>query len=1280
MRQGEWLAHLEITTFGTVGVRIEGRDVAALSGTKLGLLLTYLAAECPRRVPRQELARLFWPELDSDSARVNLRQGLFQLRRQLPDGPSPGLLEATPRYVHFRLQPGAEIDVIALRRLRADRGNLSPNQLATQVLAVIRQYHGPFLQPVRALQDLPELAAWAQTQREHYWSQLLTLIEENLADLCHSADAESLLAELQRLLALEPHEKALHRLLMLTMAGMGNRERALEHFERLKQQTGEDPGNLLIRTRDEIATPTPKATAPASLHAGSETAALRAERRRVTVVSCLVQPDADLDVELQHERMQHALEQLDLVLLNHRGHVVRAPGSGLLAYFGYPAGREQATVDAVHAAWQALQTAPANCQLRMSVDTDLIVTGVDPDIPDPAGQLSQRAQVLARSADTGTIVVSPSVYQRVSGYFLFSPHEGATGELAGSQRVTGNPGPLDRVDAQHARGLTPLAGRTAELERLQKVWHQTLNERTPHFVLIQGEAGLGKSRLARHLDERIRGQARSRFLLKCREDRSRQLLTPVRQALATWVGRGTMNASRERRLAHALAATQSLHPDAAATLSHWLTHPDSNDLERLAANGLDRDRIIDVLVDLTRRRAMRGPILLICDDVHWMDSGTAELLRRLYQHLPEQPLMVVLTARMSFRSNWRDVALEHLRLHALPEAAAHEIIERLDAQHRLSTHLRHQLVERGEGVPLFLEELTRYTLDAARSGALPDSLPPGLSNLLVARLEQTGTSRDLAHAAAVIGRDFDTRMLSHLLGQPADAIRRQLSRLTGRGFIEPVGVLDGVRYRFRHALFRQAAYESMLLTERTRLHGRLADLLRDDEGTSHTDWGQVANHLYQAGRLDEAVPAWLEAGETAFARGMLLEASRYFEDALICLDRELADREPSGERDKQTLRALGGLGASNLALLGYGSRTVHAIFERALRVTTPQRDAVQYFRVLWGLWHGAGSWHGFDEAHRLANDMEQVAAQSSDRLLQIAAHYVQGNTHFWSGQFPLALEHQTRALALYREDDHPHLVARHTENPAISARGFMAWTLLFFGNHARAWDEMDTACAEAAALEHRPTEAFVYAFRAALGFFADDPDEALTSAHRALAIADAYDYPLWRASGLALQHWALARQGDTSAVAPLREQAEALRHIMDGVSTIFQLFLLDALHATGVEPSERLEIATEALRNCLNRGDHGFEPAIRRLRAHALLECSDSIDDEGWQELERARRLAHDHGNPNIERLTLLDYARFARDDVWRQWSERELLRINHCIIPRRYAPEERLQPNPRLA
>ncbi|WP_026279825.1 AAA family ATPase [Thioalkalivibrio sp. ALJ16] len=1272
---------MEITTFGTVGVRVGDRDVPALSGTKLGLLLTYVATESPRRIPREELARLFWPDLDADSARVNLRQGLFQLRRQLPAG-DPPLLDTTPRYVRFQPQPESRIDFLILHRARAERRTTEgrENNAPPPDLATVCDYRGHFLEGLRALQDLPELAAWAQSQRDHHWQNLLVFIGHNLAALAKPNDGEPLLAELHRLLAMEPHDETLHHLLMKALAHLGHPKRALEHYAHLEAEAGKSPGELLARTREEILGA--ERAEASSQHAGSDDAeppVLRPERRRVTIVACHVQPDPGADVEIQQQQVNRSLEHVDLVLLSHHGHVVPSPGHGLLAYFGYPAGREEATVDAVHAAWQALTTAPGDCQLRLAVDTDLIVTGADPDLPDPAGQLTARVLDCAQHADPGTLRVSEPTYARVGGYFSFSPEDDGTG----AYRVTADPGPLDRVDAQAQRGMTPLTGRCPELQLLRAHWDQVLEAGAVRFVLIQGEAGLGKSRLARGLDLQVRGQARSRYLLKCREDRSRQLLAPVRQAFATWIGRDRLREARQRHLAHALVQT-GLATDPATQLAHWLTHPDTEGPENLAQAGLDRDRIIDTLVELVRRRAAHGATLLICDDLHWMDSGTSELLRRLYQRLHHNPLMAVLTARMSYRSSWRDLTIEHVRLHSLDADAAHSLVDRLDPHGRLSSGLRQQLVERGEGVPLFLEELTRYALEAARTGPSPESLPPGLSNLLVARLEQLGSARELAHSAAVIGRDFDTRILSRLRGQPADAIRRQLTRLTGKGFIEPAGMVDGVRYRFRHALFRQAAYESMLLTERTRLHGQLADLMQEDgeNGMQTADWGQIANHLYHAERYPEATRAWLQAGEAAFARGTLPEASHYFEDALACLEHfPDAHRTETDQTNYEhcTLRALGGLGASNLALLGYGSRTVNDIFERAMRLTAPEQDPVQYFRVLWGLWHGAGSWHGFTEAQRLADEMERLAERSGDRLLRIAAHYVRGNTHFWTGQFAEALEHQTRAIELYRDEDHTTLVARHTENPAISARGFLAWTLLHLGNHARAWEEIDAACEQADQLGHRPTEAFAYAFRAVLAFYSGDAESALPPARRALAIAREYDYPLWRAAGVTLESWALARQGQPDAFRVIEEQVEAMRHIMDGVNTIFQLILLDALQASHVDPARRLAVADEALAGCHQRGDFCFEAAIHRLRAVALLAADNGRKEEGWQALEQARKVAHQQGNPNIERQALLDYARLATDAQVQSWAERELLRINHCIIPRPH-PDEPRQHGPRLA
>lgn len=1249
------MEHLEITTFGTAGVRVGDRDIPALSGTKLGLLLTYLAAESPRRIPRAELAERFWPELDVESARVNLRQSLFQLRRHLaPITPLP--LHTTVRYVQFQPPPSARIDFLDLDKALAEEDDGKPETRARRVLDSVRSWHGRFLESVPVAGQLPGLADWLDAWRESSWNSLLGLLERHLPELGQTDDNEPLLAELQRLLAAEPDDEELHRLLMLALAATGSCDQALSHYAELEART--TPRPRLKQARDEIlALRHDRATgAPGRSSSAPETAALRPERRRVTVVACHVAPDEGLDVELQQQQVERTLEHLDLVLLSQRGHVVRAPGYGLLAYFGFPAGREEATLDAVHAAWQALNSAPGNCPLRLAVDTGLIVTGTDVDLPDPAGLLTAQAQELARSADPGSLVVSSAVHARVSGYFMLR-ERGTAGFV-----VVDHPGPRDRIDAQQDRGLAPFTGRTRELDLLRERWDATARERRPHFLLIQGEAGLGKSRLARRLSHETRRQTRSRFRLKCHEERSRHLLAPVRQALATWLGTSRMAPVRLQRLAAALTS-EEINPEQARKLARWLTHPEAG----ADASLPDRDTIIDRLVTLIGERARHAPVLLICDDVHWMDSGTAEFLRRLHQRLEDRPLLVILTARMSFRSRWRDLTLDHLRLHRLDDTEADTLITQLDPGRRLSGRQRRQLVQRGEGVPLFLEELARHALENARAGdAALAALPPGLSNFLVARLEQLGPARELAHIAAVIGREFDTRTLARLAGKPDATLRQQLVHLTEKGFIESVGVLEGLRYRFRHDLFRQATYESMLLGERTRLHSQIADMLARDPARTRdaADHGSLATHLHRAGRHGEAVAAWLRAGESALGRSMLPEAARHFEDALACLDGNGPDASEADTPRKAELRALIGYGTAIMPLRGHGTRDVTAVFQRARRIDGIEQDPILHFRTLWGLWHGTGSPHSLHEPDRLAMEMAQLAKQSDDRLLAIAAHYVQGSTHFRAGRLATALEHLTRAVALYCPGDHAELAARHAENPAIAAHGLMAWTLLFLGDHAGAWAEMDTVCERTSALHHQPTEALAATFRAALAFFGDAPHEALPAARRARTIADAGDYPLWRAAAIALEYWALIRQGDTAALEPVRTQAAAIAGLVDALQPTLQLVLLDALRAAAEAPEQRLAVADKALATCQSQGAVGFAPAIRRLHAEALLERSNGADPQAWEELEHARREAHAQGNPNIERLVLLDLVRFA-DESTRQRAEDELQRINRCIIPR---------------
>ncbi|WP_019021086.1 AAA family ATPase [Thioalkalivibrio sp. ALE23] len=1265
---GKALAQLEITTLGTERVSVDDREIPALSGTKAGLLLIYLVAESPRRVPRRELAELFWPELDSNNARVNLRQGLFQIRRHLGDTLAENLQAAT-RDVGFRVDDRCHADFL---RVAAEDTSFGPAfvapaeaspedalNLADRELARLELYQGHFLATDAVAEGLPRLEAWVRQQRDVLWSHARAAVERLHEYLRRAGEPERGIREMRRLLDLAPADEPLNAVFLRTLLLAGQPARAEEHYRRVEQLLEETDGHApgpalaeireqLERARDDGVQRTDRAPAPAT--------ALRQERRRLVLVVCDLRAPEHLDIEEQWERIRTALETLDALLLAHHGHVVRAPGQGLLAYFGYPAGREEAMMDAVRAAWQALGTAPSGVELRAAVDIDTVVTGDDPDIPDPAGRFTARVQAVARSLRPGILWVSAAVRENLEGFFEFQPWRGRPGGF----RVIEDPGPRDRVDARPATRQAPLAGRDAELRRLRGEWDRARRGGS-RWVLIQGEAGMGKSRLARGLAEQVDGHGVVRAL-KCREDTARQLLAPVRQTLGRWAATRNRRAAAERLLRR-LLQRHGEAAEKAATIAGWLTCPTTPDHELFRSGNVDRDHLLDALVDLTLTGVRGRALLLIVDDLHWMDSATSEFLRRLHHRGRDAALMVVLTTRMSYRSEWRDVEMESIVLQGLDNAAAGHLVAALDPGQALPRTVRDELVARGEGVPLFLEELTRFALEHGHPGTPGDELPPGLNNLLIARMEQLGPARELARAAAVIGRDFSVNILARLLERSTEHVRQQLGLLMRKGFVEPAGVSEGNLFRFRHALYRESALEAMLRSERSRLHDRLADLLQEEAERPYgaPAGGRVAVHLHQAGRYREAVTHWLQAGEQAFARGMLPEAAQHFQDALDCLQNDLADSASLNEAD--TLRALSGLGSASLALMGYGSRTVHGLFERAAELSRPERDPVEHFRVLWGLWHGAGSCQGFDEAARLAHEAEVVAERSGDRLLRIAAGYVQGNTCFWTGHFRQAMDHQTRTLELYQPRDHPRLIARHTENPAILSRAFFAWTLLFSGNHERAWVEMDRACQHADQLDHRPTQAFVYSFRSALGFFADRPHETLAASRKAHDIAEAYDYPLWRTGAVAVSAWARTRLGDDQAVDIIREQVEIMRSVMDGVSTLFRLFLLDAIRRGAPDPQECLAIADAALDNSLQRGDRCFQPTIRLQRARSLLELAHGADPEGWQELERARADAREQGNPNVERLVLLEVERHARDPDWRQWVARSLRQVDQCII-----------------
>lgn len=867
------VVRLELRTLGKTEVRLDGEVLPGLCHTKIGLLLAYLAVEQGRSVPRTELAGRFWPDQEADVGRANLRQALFQLRRHLGEAALP-LLRADARQV--RLCPEAGVSVDGLR-LEACAWPTAQRRLdPARLLAELAAYQGHFMADLGLPPEAVGLEDWLTQNRQRFWRAALAVLEQCLVEPPGPEANEQILRDLQRLLDLEPFDEVLHRLMMRALAASRQPTRALDHYlafeASLRRELDTRPGPTLRRLYSEMR----ERLAPAAQDT-VEDVSLRPERRRVALVVCDFRPlprsAGQTDVETLTAAVQQGAARVESALFEHRGHIVRLPWACLVGYFGYPSGREEATLDALRAAWEVLQNLPAGARPRLAVDSDVIITGSDPEVPDPAGLLTARALRLAEGGAPGTVSVSPGIRDRFQGRFRFADGAGA------APRLMDDLGHADRVEAQAALSAVPLLGRSEPMARLRRAWRRAGEGRCTSLV-IRSEAGMGKSRLARALVEDVRGEAGVVLMLPCRQRLKRQLLMPLRQALSAWIGpRPDQRRARARRRLLQIRLRRHLNDGSGARrLAAWLTDIGDRGLIR---QGSDRDRVLDSLVKVLAGESRHRPVLIVCDDAHWVDSGTAELFRRIQRRLARHPVLLILIGRMSFRAKWLHTPADELRLGGLSGADSLRLIEGLDGDAVLSASTRLAISERGEGVPLFLEELTQHALQQHRDGKPGAALPPGLSDLLIARLENLGPCRELAHAAAVIGREFDGRLLARLTGKNLDQVQTLVKQLLAQGFVER----DGGRLRFRHALFHQAAYETLLATERRALHGRLARLLEEDIalGLEAPDHEVLAEHLREAGCPEEAVEHWLLAGEHALSLGMLPEAQQHCADALALL-------------------------------------------------------------------------------------------------------------------------------------------------------------------------------------------------------------------------------------------------------------------------------------------------------------------------------------------------------------------------------------------------------------
>jgi len=1189
---------------GEVEIQRSGQTSLPSLAKKGRAILGVLVAAPGVSQSRQRLAEIFWPDLAEDAARNNLRQVLLQMQRIMGDKDAPAsCLEADRETIRFNPACHHFLDTEAFSdRLPDCPKNLEASHCKTCIAEMERQaalYRGEFMSSFH-LTDCPEFEDWLQIQRESYLRHALLLLERISACCELQGEIAKALSFALRFTELEPWNEDGHRRAMRLAAIGGQRAAALAQYKTLTRTLEAELGVLpeketqqladQIRTGEigpeELSTPPSVTTAVPLLPA--------IERRQVTVLYCQFSAKEAVDPEDAWNFLRTPQARSMETVETNGGYVVRTNDGGFLAYFGYPRAQENAPLRAVRTAYGLTESTLSNVDIRIGIHTGLILVGNDPIVPDTIGQTSAIAIGLRKLTGGSGVVVSEITRPLISGYFnsiSLGSITSVTGLKTEAFKITQASGATHRIAA--TRTLTPLIGRDNETTQLTALWN-AVEKGERKVCLLTGEPGIGKSRLVHTLKQTLTERPCTVLELRSFPETSQSPFHPIATLIAERLSIQASD-SPETRFAKLAEYTETHYRNDAAQaiplLASVLSLPVASPY-REPATPLAQQREETMAVLLDRLRALVGiqPTLLIVEDLHWIDPTTLELLTRVLATNDLRSILILFTARPEFVSPWNEKEVANLNISPLERNDIRVLIEAigLDAPENLIE----EIVERADGIPLFAEELAR---NIAKHQTEPSpNIPSSLMDLLAARLDNLDTAKAVAQLAATIGREFSLDLLQELSPLSPSQITKAIQCLEDNDLIEGSAERD---YLFRHALFRDAAYESQTRSGRRESHATIAETLEtrfSNIVTAHPEI--VARHWQDAGKNQKAVSYWINAGRRAHLHSAEKEAMSHFRAGLALLP-----SLPEGtERTGYELVLQTGLGASAYAAEGYASPIGWAAYVRAVDLSAEAEADADTFQALWGLWASTSSHSDWSEALKLARRLLQMAERSSDPVQIQQAHFAIGNIQFWRGEFEEAREQLERAISLYEPTHHEALITGYGENAYATSGGYLSWTLCYLGYPNQAYEAGKNAVEEARRAGHPFSLGYALTFFTVLHRMLRRPEETLTLAEETIALAHEHGFPLWDA-GATLEHgWARVIQGDPEGLAEMEASVQSVRALMSGITLIFLETLADAQCAAG-NFTDALKTIDEAMEVVKRLDDHHVEAELFRLKGACLL-------------------------------------------------------------------------------
>lgn len=992
---------------------------------------------------------------------------------------------------------------------------------------------------------------------------------------------------------------------------LGHRRKMLRAISELK---GDIP-----RTPQAVAKPAPRDGA--------------AERRQLTVMFCDLVGSSALSARLDPEDLRAVISAyhgcIAEIIARNDGVIARYMGDGVLAYFGYPQAHEDDAEQATRAGL-ALVDAVANLQtdigselqVRVGIATGMVVVGdligegaaKEQAVIGETPNLAARLQAFAKP---GTVLISESTHRLTDGHFEYRnlgpvALKGWVDPIPAWQVLRAS-GVESRFEAQHKARLTPLIGRDEEIELLLRRWqHATHGEGC--VVVLTGEPGIGKSHISLALEERLQEQ---HITLRhfCSAHHTNSALYPFIRQLerAARFERSDSPAEKFTKLETLLVRSGADRDGVVLPLANLLSLP-TDDRYRVPEMSPQKRKEMTLAALLAQFEglAARQPVFVIFEDVHWADPTSLELLTVTLERVPRLRVLLLITARPEFTPPWPGHA--HVTTVSLTRLNRHNgaaLIERVTAGKTLPGEVMDQILARTDGVPLFVEELTKTVLETGLlqergdhyvlNRPLPSmAIPTTLHASLMARLDRLASVREVAQIGAVVGREFSHELLNTVAGLPKERLEEALAQLVRAELIFCRGEVPQAIYTFKHALVRDAAYSGLLKSRRAALHATIADAFEQRfpeivEAQPET----LAHHLAEAGLFEKAVGYWLQAGKKAAMRSANLEAIAHLQRGI-----EAAGHLPAGARkDRLELDFQFALGPCLIATQGPASNKAMATFARARELCERLGDAPEQLQVMFWLTTASVIRGELPLAQETIAALLSIAEARGDRPALLNAMRGQGMIRLFMGHLTGAREVIERAFEAFEaSSEEDRLAARAAgQDAGVADLALMSWDLWLLGHADTANTRMDAAIERADAISHPHSQAYAFYYASILHVLRGELLIAQDCAERCITLSEQHGFRQWRLAHAIRGICVTLMDPSSSALEEIRAALDEYRGAgyQLGITALYVL-LCPAL-LSGHDCEAALEVIEQGLMTTSRNSERMFEAELYRLKARALL-------------------------------------------------------------------------------